>query len=271
MTRFLEAGPGSGLTASIEQSLPTGDDVTASALRKDRPEATALVNAVGQMFIAGVGVDWGAVFGGCGAGFVELPTYAFERRRFWLAGEGLGSADVEGLGLVGVEHAVLGAVVERPESGGVVLTGRLSVRAQRWLVDHAVAGVVLFPGAGFVELVLRAADEVGCAVVEELMLAAPLVLPAQGGVAVQVVVGGAGESGQRAVWVFSACADGGWVCHAEGVLGVGVAAPCADLSVWPPPAAQVVDVSDAYERLAGWGYEYRSGVSGVGGDVAPRR
>jgi mycoketide-CoA synthase len=211
-----------------------------------------------------VGVDWGAVFGGCGAGVVELPTYAFERRRFWLVGEGSGCSDVAGVGLVGVEHAVLGAVVERPESGGVVLTGRLSVGVQRWLVDHAVAGVVLFPGAGFVELVLRAADEVGCAVVEELMLAAPLVVPAQGSVAVQVVVGGAGESGQRAVWVFSAGTDGGWVCHAEGVLGVGVGSPGADLSVWPPLGAQPVDVSDAYERLAGWGYEFGPAFRGLG-------
>ena len=87
---------------------------------------------------------------------------------------------------------MLGAVVERPDSGGVVLTGRLSVAAQPWLADHAVAGVVLFPGAGFVELALRAGDEVGCSVVEELTLSSPLLLPAADGVQVQVVVGAAG-------------------------------------------------------------------------------
>ena len=138
----------------------------------------------------------------------------------------------------------------------MVLTGWLSVRSQRWLVDHAVAGVVLFPGAGFVELVLRAGDEVGCGVVDELMLAVPLVLPAEGGVRVQVVVGGAGESGRRTVSVFSRGEDGRWVLHAEGVLGVGVAQPLSDLSGWPPVGAQAVDVSDGYERLAGWGYEF---------------
>ena len=66
---------------------------------------------------------------------------------------------------------------------------------------------MLFPGAGFVELVLRAGDEVGCSVVEELTLLAPLVLPAGGGVRVQVVVGGAAESGARGVWVYSADAQ----------------------------------------------------------------
>ena len=108
-----------------------------------------------------------------------------------------------GLGLGGTDHALLGAVVERPDSGGVVLTGRLSLADQPWLADHVVGGVVLFPGAGFVELVMRAGDEVGCAVIEELVLSAPLVLPAAGGVQVQVVVGAADESGSRAVSVFS--------------------------------------------------------------------
>ena len=84
---------------------------------------------------------------------------------------------------------MLGVVVERPDSGGVVLSGRLSTAAQPWLADHAVAGVVLFPGAGFVELALRAGDEVGCGVVEELTLSAPLLLPASGHLRIQVVVG----------------------------------------------------------------------------------
>ena len=100
-------------------------------------------------------------------------------------------------------HPLLGAVVERPDSGGVVLTGSLSVGGSPWLADHVVDGVVLFPGAGFVELALRAGDEVGCAVVDELTLLAPLVLPPGGAARVQVVVDAAGESGSRAVWVYS--------------------------------------------------------------------
>ena len=66
---------------------------------------------------------------------------------------------------------------------------------QGWLADHAVGGEVLLPGAGFVEFAIRAGDEVGCGVVEELNLAAPLVLPAAGSVAVQVVVGGPDDVG----------------------------------------------------------------------------
>ncbi|OOD68168.1 polyketide synthase dehydratase domain-containing protein, partial [Mycobacterium tuberculosis] len=91
--------------------------------------------------------------------------------------------------------------------------------------------VVLFPGTGFVELALRAGDEVGCSVLQELTLQAPLVLPADG-VRVQVVVGGVEQSGTRNVWVYSAAGQAdsspGWTLHAQGVLGVGSVQPAAE-------------------------------------------
>ena len=87
-------------------------------------------------------------------------------------------ADAAGLGLAASEHALLGAVVELPGLGRGGVDGPVVAGTQAWLADHAVGGVVLFPGAGFVELAIRAGDEVGCGVVEELTLAAPLVLPA---------------------------------------------------------------------------------------------
>src|SRR5262249_3106839 len=81
----------------------------------------------------------------------------------------------------------------------------------------------------------------------------------------QVVVGAAGGSGRRAVWVYSLAAQPGseWALHAEGVLSTGRPAPAADLSVWPPVGAMPVDVTDAYERLAGRGYEYGPAFRGL--------
>ena len=187
-THFIEAGPASGLAVSIEQSLPSPGAVVVPALTQGRPEVDALVGAVGHVFTTGARVDWPAVFAGSGGRRVELPTYAFQGRRFWAQGSA-GAADVTGLGVDGTGHPLLGAIVQRPDSGGVVLTGRLSLAAQPWLADHVVGGVVLFPGAGFIELVIRAADEVGCAVIDELVLATPLVVPRGAGLQVQVVVG----------------------------------------------------------------------------------
>ena len=146
-----------------------------------------------------------------------------------------------------------------------MLTGRLSLAAQPWLADHVVGGVVLFPGTGFVELVIRAGDEVGCAVIDELVLATPLVVQPGAGVQVQVVVGAAGEAGSRAVSVYSRRdqSDAEWLLHAEGTLGVAAAEASVDLSVWPPVGAESVDISDGYARLAARGYGYGPAFQGL--------
>ncbi|MGB9248984.1 MAG: beta-ketoacyl synthase N-terminal-like domain-containing protein, partial [Mycobacterium sp.] len=260
-SRFIEVGPGGGLTSSIEESLAEADVVSVPLLRKDRPEPRSLMAGVAQAFVAGAGVDWRATLPG--ASFVELPTYAFERRRFWLSADQT-VVDAAGLGLAASEHALLGAVVELPSSGGVMLTGRLSSASQGWLADHAVGGVVIFPGAGFVELAIRAGDEVGCTVVDELMLAAPLVIPATGSVSMQVVVGGADESGSRAVSIYSrGDAHSGWTLHAEGIVRPGVAETGTDMSSWPPPGATPVDIDGLYDRLAARGYGYGPAFQGL--------
>ena len=261
----VELGPDAVLSALVAEA----QIGSVGLLRAGESELRTVLVALGHLHCCGVGVDWGAVFEGCGARRVGLPTYAFQRQRFWLDGSGVGVGDVASVGLVGAGHGLLGAVVASPDSGGVVLTGRLSVSGQPWLADHVVGGVVLFPGAGFVELVIRAGDEVGCGVVRELLVVAPLVLAGGGGVQVQVVVGGPGELGDRVVSVYSRGSQSGseWVLHAQGVLGVVdpvVSAPVVSgLVVWPPEGAVAVDVSDAYARLAGRGYGYGPAFQGL--------
>ena len=122
---FVEVGPGAALTAAVEQSLTTEQAISVVTMADDRSEIDSLLMSAGQLFTTGVSVDWAAAFSGLDAQRVELPTYAFQRHRFWLPTESVGSRDIGSLGLVGAEHALLGAVVERPDSGGVVLTGRL--------------------------------------------------------------------------------------------------------------------------------------------------
>ncbi len=263
-THFIEAGPASGLTASIEQSLAPTEAVVIPLLAKSRPEVPALMRAVGEAFITGARVNWPAVFADSGGCRTELPTYAFQGRRFWAQGS-TEVANAIGLGVEGTGHPLLGAVVQRPDSGGIALTGRVSLAAQPWLADHVVGGVALFPGTGFVEMVIRAADEVGCGVIDELVLATPLVVPPGAGLQVQVVVGAADEAGGRAVSVHSRRdqPDAEWLLHAEGTLGVAAAEPSVDLSVWPPAGAESVDISDGYARLAERGYEYGPAFHGL--------
>ncbi|MFX0581078.1 type I polyketide synthase, partial [Nocardia nepalensis] len=61
-TRFIEVGPGAGLSAAIEQTLTSPEAITIPVLTKHRPETTAMVKAVGHAFVAGVPVDWSKVY-----------------------------------------------------------------------------------------------------------------------------------------------------------------------------------------------------------------
>ncbi|MDX3804783.1 polyketide synthase dehydratase domain-containing protein, partial [Streptomyces sp. AK04-3B] len=154
----------------------------------------------------------------------------------------------------------------------VVLSGRLSLTSHRWLADHAVAGTVLLPGTAFVEMALRAGDEAGCDVLDELTLQAPLPLHAAHGVLLQVVLQEPDATGRRAVAVYSRPEEGApdddaaWTCHATGALRAEAApsAPAGELGVWPPAGARAVDVGGLYGALAAAGYEYGPVFQGVG-------
>uniref|UniRef100_UPI0037DA6134 SDR family NAD(P)-dependent oxidoreductase n=1 Tax=Streptomyces zaehneri TaxID=3051180 RepID=UPI0037DA6134 len=248
VSTFVELGPDGVLSAMVARDC-------VPSLRRDMPEDRALLTALGQLHSRGVDVDWEKVFAGTGAQRVDLPTYAFQRQRFWLNPSVSGGDPALATG-----HPLLDIVVGVPETGGVVATGRLSLAAQPWLADHAVSGTVLLPGAALVELAIRAGDEVGTGTLRELVIEAPLVVPDEGAVRVQVSVGEDTGSGVRSVAVYSrpddAEAGSSWVRHASGQLGAEVAVPAAGFGVWPPEGAVAVDVSDVYEKLTDRGYGY---------------
>ncbi|OBH79452.1 polyketide synthase [Mycobacterium mantenii] len=263
---FIESSPHPVLMAAIEETMSDSEHACViPSLGRDDGGLDRFWLSAAQAYVAGVAVDWRAALAGRGGRHVDLPTYGFVRQHFWLPVGSTGSHDVATLGLAGAEHGFLGAVVPRPDSGGVVLTGRLSTAAHPWLADHAVGEAVLFPGAGFVELAIRAGDEVGCGVLEELTVSAPLLLPAGEAVRVQLVVGAPDESGLRRLSVYSAGGqpDSEWVLHAEGLLRPGTVTPAADFSIWPPVGATAIDVTGAYARLAERGYEYGGAFRGL--------
>nr|WP_306472460.1 type I polyketide synthase [Streptomyces sp. wa1063] len=201
VTDWLELGPDGVLTALVEECLTDDAGSLAPALRRDRPEPDSVGTALGRLAVRGIAPDWTTVFRGTRR-VDDLPTYAFQHGRYWLDAPEA-AADATGLGLSEAGHALLGAAVTIADRDEYVFTGRLSRRTHPWLTDHSVADVVLVPGAGLLELALHAARHVGAGGVEELTLAAPLVLPERCGVQVQVVVGNADESGRRTLQVHS--------------------------------------------------------------------
>ncbi|MFE4645734.1 acyltransferase domain-containing protein, partial [Streptomyces sp. NPDC056730] len=203
VTVFLELGPDGVLSAMAQESVPDGT-VSVPLLRKDRAGEAAALTALAQLYVRGVPVDWAGFFAGTGASRVDVPTYPFQHQWIWPAGSQAGAAgDVRAAGLGSAGHPLLGAAVELAEGEGALFTGRLSVQSHPWLADHAVLGRILLPGTALLELAFRAGDEVGCDRVEELTLAAPLVLPEGGAVQVQVRVGVADDADRRPLTVHS--------------------------------------------------------------------
>ncbi|MGI5500427.1 SDR family NAD(P)-dependent oxidoreductase [Lentzea sp. CA-135723] len=266
---FLEMSPHPVLTMSVQDIVDeTGTEaVVLGSLRRDEGGLPRLLTSLAQAHVRGLPLDWEAVFAGHGARAVELPTYAFQRQSFWLDTGGSGYGDVSTVGLAVTDHALLGAAVTLPDSGGYLFTGRLSQRTHPWLTDHRVNDVVLLPGTAFVELAIRAGDQVGCGVLDELTLEAPLVLGEHEAVVIRVALDEADETGVRAVSVFSrvehADDDEPWTRHATGTLVADGGATAADLTAWPPPGAEPVDTSGLYDGLAAIGLGYGPAFRGL--------
>ncbi|MER5898478.1 acyltransferase domain-containing protein, partial [Streptomyces sp. NPDC001876] len=258
MRTFIEVSAHPVLTVGVEETIDAVgvEAVVLGTLRRGEGGMRRVLASLGEAWTAGVDVDWTTVLTGRQ---VPLPTYAFQHQRYWpqsLPG---------GTGQFASGHALLETAVSLAEGAGTLLTGFLSVGAHAWLADHLVLGRIVVPGAALVEMVLRAGQEVGCGLLGELVLRAPLVLPESGGVQVQVRVEGPDASGDRPVHVH-ARAEGTdeWTLHAAGSLAEQAGAEADfDLSVWPPQGADAVDVDGFYGALAGVGFGYGPAFQGV--------
>ncbi|MFI5979211.1 SDR family NAD(P)-dependent oxidoreductase [Streptomyces sp. NPDC051452] len=242
--------------------------VTLETLRRDDGGPVRLTQALARAQAHGAPVDWRAVLGAAPEPVdpADLPTYAFRHAPYWLDAPAR-SGDATSLGLEALDHPLLGAAVVSAEDGTTLFTGRLSQRTHPWLADHAVSGTVLLPGTALLELLVCAGDRVGCAAVAELDLAAPLTVPRDGGVHIQVTVSAADAEGGRDVGVHARRdddPDGAWTYHAGGRLTADPAAveePAP--AVWPPENAERIGTDGAYERLADAGYLYGPAFRGL--------
>ncbi|HWI95646.1 MAG TPA: SDR family NAD(P)-dependent oxidoreductase, partial [Solirubrobacterales bacterium] len=270
-TTLIEVGPGNALAAMAAECLQDEEDPpeVIATLREGRAETEALNRAIGAAHAAGAELDWGAFFKGTAAKAVALPTYPFQRKRYWLAA-GQGGGDAAGsLGLDNPGHPLLSAVIESPDGEGLALTGRLSLQSHPWLSDHALTGTVLLPGTAFLELALRAAQEVDAQSVEELTLQAPLLIPQEGAVALQVAVGPPDQQGRREISIHSRTqagnrdAAGEWTRNASGLLGSEAPPVPEPIASWPPVNGEPIEVVPLYDRLAAAGFDYGPAFQGL--------
>ncbi|MFE7777921.1 SDR family NAD(P)-dependent oxidoreductase [Streptomyces sp. NPDC057445] len=271
---FVESSAHPVLTMGIEETAEEAgvDALVSGSLRRDEGGLERFLTSAAELFVRGIDIDWAALFEGTGARHADLPTYPFQRRRYWAptSPAGVGEAAAARFGMAWDTHPLLGGALPLASTGEVVFGGRISLSDHPWIADHAVFGRTLLPGTAFVELALHAAAATGCAGLEELGLEAPLVLGGRGAARIQVRVEAADESGRRRVTVHSRTEDAdaaaGWTRHATGVLTPAAAPPPeADWAgrSWPPAGAERVEADDVYGQFADLGYEYGEVFAGI--------
>ncbi|MGB3442610.1 MAG: beta-ketoacyl synthase N-terminal-like domain-containing protein, partial [Actinophytocola sp.] len=270
---FVEVSPHPLLVVAMEETIATasGPGIAVGSLHRDEDNAKRLLVSMAEAWVDGAPVTWAAQFAGTAPARLDLPTYPFQRSRYWCA-EPVQAGDATSLGMTPMDHPLLGAAVPLPHSDGLLLTGRLSRSTHPWLTDHALWERPLLPGTAFVELAATAARRVACTVIEELVIETPLLLPDDGGVDLQVVVDGADESGRRTMSVYArqdhAADDQPWSRHATATLSdiaVRTDLAPAELTTWPPDDAEAVDIDGLYDDLARRGYCYGPAFRGLRG------
>ncbi|MBN6037097.1 type I polyketide synthase [Amycolatopsis sp. 195334CR] len=250
---FVETSAHPVLANGLGETLDEAGVVTGT-LRRDDGAWDRVLKSAARLHTTGTRIDWGSLFAP-GTRAVELPTYAFQRQRYWLDVPAA-TGDPAASGLDPAEHPLLGAAVALAEENRLVLTGRLSLRTHPWLADHAVRGTVMLPGTAFVELAIQAGDQAGYPSLRDLTLHAPLLLPAEDGVRIQVVVDG------EEVRIHSRTGEA-WTLHATGVLGSGEGELVPLSTEWPPAGASPVDLDGIYDQLAERGYDYGPAFRGL--------
>ncbi|MDX3229221.1 amino acid adenylation domain-containing protein [Streptomyces sp. ME19-01-6] len=241
---FVEVSPHPLLTMAVQDTVD-GGVVVADTLRREEDANRRLLLSMGQLHAHGVAVDWSRAFDGTGARTVDLPTYAFQRRPYWLQ----------------APRPLLDPAVELADGEQTLLTGRLSLGTHPWLAGHRVRGRVVVPGTALLEMALQAGD-----VVDELILLAPVVVPDRDVVEIQLLVGPADDTGPRPLRLHARGPEGDWRLHATGALattGEQTAPDAGDMTVWPPPDAEKVDLASWYADLAARGLEYGPGFRGL--------
>ena len=150
---LIELGPKSSLLERMPDGAGETKVTLLPSMRSNRPEPRAVLEALGTWYATGGAVDWKAVFAGS-ARRVELPTYAWQRERYWIDLPPRAAAsqrDEARWPLAGVRIPMPGSVLHH--------TLAVGPRRQVFLGDHLVFGKVVVAGAFHVSVILAIATQ----------------------------------------------------------------------------------------------------------------
>ncbi len=272
---WIEVSPHPVMAMALDEITRQHGGTTVATAHRDRADTTDVLSSWVRAGLArGNGWPWERAVPRTPVE-TSLPTYAFDRRRYWLPTPASAPADPSAWGADGLDHPWLTLSTPLADDDGLLLTGRIDATApgQRWLSDHKVFDTVLLPGTGILDMVLTAAERVGAAGIDTLTLTSPLVLPDTGGLRVQVAVTGADADGCRQVTVHThpdpdTHPDTPWTTHATARLthltvGDTDGHGFRELRSRPVAGTTSVDLDGFYDRLRERGIDYGPAFQGL--------
>jgi amino acid adenylation domain-containing protein/thioester reductase-like protein len=255
---FLELGPQPVLSGMGAACLADDGPVSwLASLSFGKDDVAVMQKSLAQLHVLGVPVNWRGFFAPLGGERVALPTYAFQRERYWLEPR---QKQAVAAGLTDTRHRLLGSRIQIASNNATMFTALVAGDQPNWLNEHQMNGAVLMPGTGFIEAMRAAAKVSDKGVLDlcDLVILAPLVLPGGTAVCIQVTLDALSE-GAFAVRVYSSSQsdgeDGDWQLHAEAKL-VPARMTKGASAILPPPGAEIIDVTAFYDELSELGYGY---------------
>ncbi|MGW2647477.1 SDR family NAD(P)-dependent oxidoreductase [Streptomyces sp. NPDC001393] len=259
---FVELGPHPSLLTALHTiGEESGHELVAvGSLRRDEDGPACLDRAAAELHVHGRRLDWRRLV--ADTAWADLPTYAWDTRRHWIAPESASGAP----GLFDrAAHPLLGVQLQSADETRWTFRNEWSPATADWLSDHTVFGRTVVSGTTLLELcraALAVARPDDPADVTDLLLLAPLVLPASGTVEVSVEVVTAGPAPEITVHSRPRGQEAtGWTLHATASAAAATEA-AGRPPVWPE-GAEPAWSPDTYERLTGLGLGYGPAFQGV--------
>ncbi len=216
-TLMVEIGPRPTLLGMAQAQLPTDHFRWLPSLRPPLDDRRQMLESLGQLFVTGVDVDWAAVAEGDHARRIHLPTYPFQRRRYWVEPGKTTVQQVAGT----ARNALPMRTVRAPLLGATLFEMDLDRRILPFLADHLIGGQTVVAGSTHLSMVvaaLAAAGSPSTVQVNDLLFTQPLVLEADAAAKLQLILRDA-EAGRRAFDLASIDAAGdAWRVHATGAV-----------------------------------------------------
>ena len=214
---FIEIGPSPVLLGMARKCAGAESALWLPSLRPGKDDVFPMLESLGRLYVRGCDVDWEAFDRGHRRKKVSLPTYPFQRQRYWP------ETEHRRRGGGGADHPFLGQRV-RTALGQSVYESEFSAHQPAFLDDHRIYGTVLVPGAAHIAMVLAAAaDSLGGTsfVLEDVTFPEALALPEGHGRAVQLIL-----SPQNGVTQFRVASSADaerteWSVHAAGRVALG--------------------------------------------------